>query len=329
MSKLNVAVYWAGSCGGCDIAVLEIHERLLTLLDHADIVFWPCVMDTKVADVERMLDDSIDACLFNGAICTTENRAMAQLLRRKSKVLVAYGACAAMGGVPGLANLAPRHEMFDRIYRSSISTRNAEGTLPRDHTEIKPGVSIELPALLPQVLPLSGVVDVDFFVPGCPPTAERTWQVLEALVQGTLPEIGAVVGAGDKAVCDECPLRKDDTKIARFRRIVDTSPEPERCLLDQGIVCSGPATRSGCGAECLDAGFPCRGCYGPAGDSVDQGTAMIALLGGLVEATTEAGIEDVMGSIADPVGTLYRFGLPASLLARVPRPGARGGGKEQ
>jgi len=326
VSKPKVALYWAGSCGGCEISVLEIHERLLELIELAEIVFWPCVMDTKVADVECMPDASVNACLFNGAICTEEHRNMARLLRRKSKVLVAYGACASMGGVPGLAPLAPRHEMFDAIYRSSASTCNPEEVMPQPTTEVKRGVRLHLPALLPKVLPLSGVVDVDYFVPGCPPTADRTWEVLQALLGGDLPERGTVLGVGDKAVCDECKLDKRDTKVERFRRIVDTVLEPGVCLLDQGVVCAGPATRAGCGAECLDAGFPCRGCYGPAGESTDQGTAMIAVLGGLLESGSEESLSRGIASVVDPIGTLYRYGLPASLLARVPSPEDGDGG---
>ncbi len=324
MNKPKLAVYWAGSCGGCEISILEIHEHLLELVDNVDIVFWPCVMDFKYADVEAMADQSLDVCLFNGAICNSENRAMAELLRRKSKVLVAYGACATMGGIPGLANLAPRHEMFDCIYRTCISTENPEGTIPRPSTELADGVELVLPALLPEVLPLSGVVDVDYFVPGCPPTAVQTWEVLKAFMRGELPEPGAVLGAGDKAVCDECPLQKEDTKVTGYRRIVGVIPEAGRCLLDQGIVCAGPATRSGCGAECLDAGFPCRGCYGPAGDAPDQGTAMIGVLGSLVE--SDGDVAATMASVVDPAGTLYRFGLPASLLSRVPRSSDSGKG---
>jgi len=327
MSKPKMAVYWAGSCGGCEISILEIHEHLLELVDNVDIVFWPCVMDFKYDDVEAMADQSLDVCLFNGAICNSENRAMAELLRRKSKVLIAYGACATMGGIPGLANLAPRHEMFDCIYRACVSTTNPEGTVPRPSTQLADGVELVLPALLPEVLPLSGVVDVDYFVPGCPPTASQTWEVLKAFMGGELPEPGAVLGAGDKAVCDECPLRKDDTKVDGFHRILEVIPEPGRCLLDQGIVCAGPATRSGCGAECLDAGFPCRGCYGPAGDAPDQGTAMIGVLGSLV--ASEGDVGAVMASVVDPVGTLYRFGLPASLLSRVPRGSSSGSDKGQ
>src|SRR5512137_126556 len=102
--KLKLAVYWGAACGGCCVSVLDVHETLLTVIEHAELVFWPIALDTKYADVEAMEDKSIDLCLFNGAVRNSENEHMAHVLRAKSKVLVAYGSCAHMGGIPGLAN---------------------------------------------------------------------------------------------------------------------------------------------------------------------------------------------------------------------------------
>jgi threonine dehydrogenase-like Zn-dependent dehydrogenase len=102
-TKPKLALYWAASCGGCEIAVLEIEEKILDVDAAFDIVFWPVAVDFKVKDVEAMEDGAIDVCLFNGAIRTAENEHMAALLRRKSKVLVAFGACACEGAIPALA----------------------------------------------------------------------------------------------------------------------------------------------------------------------------------------------------------------------------------
>jgi len=88
--KGKLAVYWAASCGGCEIALLSINEKLLDVAAAFDVVFWPCATDGKVRDVEQMPDDSVDVCLFNGGIRTSEQEYMAHLLRRKSKVLVAF-----------------------------------------------------------------------------------------------------------------------------------------------------------------------------------------------------------------------------------------------
>ena len=96
-------------------------------------------MDGKVRDVEKMDDGEIDVCLFNGGIRTSEQEYMAQLLRRKSKVLVAFGSCATEGCIPGLANLHSRKEIFDNVYQDTASTENPDGIRPQTETEVAEG----------------------------------------------------------------------------------------------------------------------------------------------------------------------------------------------
>src|SRR5512136_1295801 len=103
--KLQIALYWAARCGGCEIGMLDIDEKILDLTAAADIVFWPVAVDTKYKDIEERSDPSIDVCFFNGGIRNSEQEHLAKLLRKKSKILVSFGACAVSGGVPGLANM--------------------------------------------------------------------------------------------------------------------------------------------------------------------------------------------------------------------------------
>ena len=99
MAKPRIALYWAASCGGCDVAVLDTNEKILDIADIADIVLWPIALDFKYHHVEAMEDGSIDLYLFNGAIRNSEQERIAQLLRAKSKVMVAFGACACFGAM--------------------------------------------------------------------------------------------------------------------------------------------------------------------------------------------------------------------------------------
>ncbi len=319
MSKLKLGLYWAASCGGCEIAVLEIHEKLLDLLDVAEIVFWPCIMDFKYSDVANMADGAIDVCLFNGAIRTEENREIAELLRRKSKTMVAFGACATAGGIPGLANFTSREEMFERIYVTAESTENSERVMPERKTDLGDGKIIELPEVYSHVRALHHVVDVDYFMPGCPPVHKQTWAVIQAIASGNLPPPGSIVGAGDKSVCDECSFEKKELGVKRFARPHEIVPDGVNCLAEQGILCMGPNTRSGCEARCLNANMPCRGCYGPAGESQDPGAEMIGAVGSIIDSDDPGQIERCVDTIADPAGTFYRFGFPASLLGRTKR----------
>jgi F420-non-reducing hydrogenase small subunit len=311
----RVAFYWAASCGGCEIAVLEIREKLLDLAEAVDIVFWPVAMDIKYKDVEAMEDGSIDVCFFSGAIRNAENEHMAKLLRAKSKVLVAYGSCAHEGCIPGLANLSDRTGIFETVYKETASTDNPTFFFPETSYELPEG-EVELPVFYNTVRTLGQTVPVDYYVPGCPPQGHQTWGVFEAFVKGELPPPGSVIGAGEKTVCDECEHVKEEKKVKEFFRIHEIIPDEEKCLLEQGIVCAGPATRSGCGALCPTANLPCRGCYGPAPGVVDQGAKLLSAVASVVDADTEEEAERIVSQIVDPIGTFYRFGLPASLLRR-------------
>ena len=315
MGKLKIAGYWAASCGGCEIATLEIGGNILKLIEAADIVFWPALVDFKYHDVEQMPDKSIDVCLFNGAIQTSDNEHLAKLLRAKSKVLVAYGSCSYEGCIPGLANMTDRQGVFQRVYLETQSTNNPNGVVPQTSYTMPEG-ELTLPEFYDTVRTLAQTVEVDYFVPGCPPVGKQTWAVLEAIVQGNLPARGSIVGAGIRALCEECPRIREKKKIKAIYRPYEIIPDPEKCLLEQGLLCAGIATREGCGALCPKANMPCTGCYGPPGDVIDQGAKFLGAVASIIDADDPKEIARILESIRDPVGTFYRYSLPNSLLRR-------------
>jgi len=241
---------------------------------------------------------------------------MAHLLRDKSKVLVAFGACAYTGGIPGLANVANRETIFQRVYHDTPSTVNADGVRPQLSFQVPEG-ELTLPEFYDTVRTLAQVVPVEYFVPGCPPVKNQVEGVLQAVVEGRLPAPGSVVGASDKTVCDDCSRTREEKRVRRFYRPYEIVPDSSRCLLEQGIICAGPATRGGCGAPCLSANMPCRGCYGPPPNVVDQGGKLLSALASIIDSQDPAEIERVADSIPDLLGVCYLFGLPASLLCRV------------
>jgi F420-non-reducing hydrogenase small subunit len=316
--KLKFAFYWASSCGGCEIAVLDIDEKILDVVAMADIVFWPVAMDIKYKDVEAFPDKYIDVCFFNGAIRTEEQEYMAKLLRKKSKVLVAFGSCACEGGIPGLANVANRKEVFERAYLQSPSTNNPDSVTPKTSFKVPEG-ELKLPEFFDTVKTLDQTVDVDYYLPGCPPASDEVAKAVEAIAKNELPPKGSIL-APVKSVCDECPRKKEDKKISEIHRVYEITPDPERCLLEQGIICMGPATRGGCGALCINANMPCTGCGGPCPNEVEQGAAMISALSSILgvdgEKDPEYDAEKLIAQIKDPLGTFYKYSLPASLLKR-------------
>jgi F420-non-reducing hydrogenase small subunit len=318
--KLKIAFYWAASCGGCEIAVLDTNEKILDIAKMADIVFWPVAIDTKYKDVEAMPDKHIDITFFNGSIRNSEQEHMAKLLRQKSKTLVAFGSCAHEGCIPGLANLNDRNEIFSQVYIKDKSNVNPNVITPKTVTQVKEG-ALKLPEFYDTVSTLAQTVDVDYYLPGCPPPVKLISDAIDAVAQGKLPPKGSVL-APLKAVCDECPRKRENKKITQLHRVHEKIPDPDRCLMEQGILCMGMATRSGCGAQCLKVDMPCTGCGGAAPNQPEVGAGMITALASILGLGEEPGqytdedVEKLMAQIMDPVGTFYMYSLPASILRR-------------
>ena len=315
--KPKFAMYWAASCGGCEIAVLNTHEKILDVDANFDVVFWPVAIDAKYKDVAALPDNAITLTLFNGGIRNSENEEIAHLLRRKSKIMVAFGSCANEGCIPGLANLSRTEEIFDAAY-SGVSTENPHGIRPQISWTMPEG-EIHIPEFYPVLKTLDQVVKVDYYMPGCPPESDQIAAVIDLVIQALkgeaqLPPVGSVIGAGDSTVCDECQRTRNVKQIKQFVRIQDVKVDPTLCLLEQGILCNGPATRSGCTALCPSAGAPCAGCYGPANGILDYGARLISAVASVIEANEPAEIDAILDGIPDPAGMFYRFNLAGSLL---------------
>jgi F420-non-reducing hydrogenase small subunit len=313
--RSKLAIYWAASCGGCEMAVLGIDERILELDRLFEIVFCPCLVDVKLAELEAMPPDAIDICLFNGAVRTSEQEQMARLLRNRSKVLVAFGSCAHEGCVPGLANTTTAEQILRTVYREGDTIDDPTVLVPQPAVTVE-GCRLELPTLYDRVLTLAQVVQVDYTLPGCPPESGRVWEALESFTAGKLPPRGTVLGR-ETTVCDECPRTREEKRIKRFRRSFEFIPDEQTCLLEQGLICHGIATRAGCGALCPQVNSPCIGCYGPNTDVEDFGARMMSALASVIDSDDPEEIEQIIREgIPDPVGTFYRFSLAHSPLAR-------------
>jgi F420-non-reducing hydrogenase small subunit len=317
MSKPKVAFYWCASCGGCEEAVVDLAEDILKVVEAVDIVFWPVALDFKREDVEKMQDGSIAVCFLNGAIRTSEQAEMAEMLRRKAGVMIAFGSCSHLGGIPGMANFYDKEAVFRTAYSTVPSVVNPEKVRPQPETKVAEG-TLTLPVLWDTVKTLDQVVDVDYYLPGCPPPVKLIGEAVGAILSGKLPPKGSVL-APDIALCDECPRKESkptDLGFTKFVRPHQVIVDPEKCMLAQGLVCMGPATRGGCEAVCVKGNMPCSGCFGPTSRVRDQGAKILSSLAANVAPKEDKEIEQVLSGIPDPVGTFYRYGLPKSLLRK-------------
>lgn len=317
MSKPKVAFNWSCSCGGCEEAVVDLHEGILDVVKAVDIIFWPVAMDFKYSDIEAMPDQSIDVAFLNGSIRTSEQDHIAHLFRRKSKVVIAFGACACNGGIMGLGNVSNREEIFANSYFTRPTCDNPQKVVPQVKTRVD-GFEIELPEFSNTVRTLDQTVEVDYYVPGCPPMPNTIKDALAAILENKLPMRGAILSP-NKSLCDGCKRKNskpERLEIEKYTRPHLTRIDPDKCFLAQGLICMGPATRSGCGEKCINVNMPCRGCYGPTDQCRDQGMAALSGFASQLSAMDEKTAAEQVKSIADPLGTFYRFSLPSSTLRR-------------
>jgi NAD-reducing hydrogenase small subunit len=176
MKKVRLATVWLDGCSGCHMSLLDMDEAILNVAKRADVVYGPLV------DAQEF-PKSVDVTVVEGAVSSQEDLSKIQMIRQRTKLLVALGDCAVTGNVPAMRNQHPARKMLERIYV--------------DGSQASRGVPTEgVPALLRQAVPLQEVVKVDLHVPGCPPSAKAIAMVLGELVEGRVPNIGSKVKFG-------------------------------------------------------------------------------------------------------------------------------------
>ena len=166
-SKARVATVWLGGCSGCHMSFLDMDEFLFDFAERATLVYSP------IADVKEFPQD-VDVTLVEGAIANEDNLELALEVRANSKVVVSFGDCAVTGNVTAMRNpLGDPLEILTAVY---VDSPDRDGVIPSEE-----GI---VPPLMPQVLPVHQVIQVDAYLPGCPPPADRIRRAVLALLDG-------------------------------------------------------------------------------------------------------------------------------------------------
>lgn len=271
MGKPKLVTVGLTSDAGCHMVLVNLHEALFDLAGQVEIAHSYLLTD------EKAIPGRAEIALIEGGVRTTHDEEVAKEVRSKCKTVVAFGSCASLGGIPGLANTIGLQELSHSVY----------GALP----------NVGVPAALPTVRPISDLIRVDYVIPGCPPEASETVAVLAALLKGEAPRLPV------KNVCYECGKQQTRAYSSASRRLHERAADPQRCLLEQGYLCMGPATRSGCRARCLEVNIPCEGCRGSSDGAEDQGLAMMDALATVAYPLVEN------YSLARDSAALHRFTL--------------------
>jgi NAD-reducing hydrogenase small subunit len=172
----RLATVWLDGCSGCHMSFLDMDERLLDLFARADLVYSPLV-DTKE------FPEGVDVTMVEGAVSSEEDLAKIRVVRERTRFLVSFGDCAVTSNVPGMRNPIGAEPLLERAYV--------------ENADLNPGVPrLVVPALLPTSRPVHRVVDVDLFLPGCPPSADVIYLVLDALIDGRTPDVAGLTRFG-------------------------------------------------------------------------------------------------------------------------------------
>jgi len=264
---VKVAEEWLNICGGCEVSILDIGEPLLDILPKLEFVHMPVLMDHKyfgqTGEGTELTIPEADIGIVSGGVRNEKEKHVLEEMRKKVKTLISLGSCASFGGIPAMANMYTLDALYDKVYRDSVTTDLAD--TPAEN----------LPPLLDRVYALDEVVTLDAYIPGCPPNPDMIADALTALLEGKPFELP------ERSVCDDCPVKREkkagEGEIKRpLEALQFAQGEPwenTRCFMEQGYLCLGPVTRSGCSRvyeeggpkvpRCVQGYMPCRGCFGP------------------------------------------------------------------
>jgi NAD-reducing hydrogenase small subunit len=172
--RLRLATVWLGGCSGCHMSFLDLDEFLIELAGQIDLVFSP-IIDVKV------YPENVDVCLVEGAVCNEDHLELLRQIRRQTRVLVSFGDCAVTANVPAIRNQLGLGNSESVLQRAYVEGAQLNAGLPK-----APGI---VPPLLERVQPVHEVVGVDYYLPGCPPPADRIRAFLSQLLSGVAPKL--------------------------------------------------------------------------------------------------------------------------------------------
>ena len=236
--KVTLNTDWLSSCGGCHVAIVDLHEKILDVLGSVTIQHCPLLTDIK--DYPKA-----DLGIVTGAIRNEHDREAALKMRESCGLVIAFGTCAVYGGIPGAALAHSPEEILDSVYVNNKTTKTT--TVPTGH----------ISALEKMVTPIDEVIDVDLYLPGCAPGSAFIFDALISLVENRSPK------ARSETVCGRCSKHMAKTDVNKVLANHEGIPDQETCFMSQGYICLGSVTLDRCLAPCPENGVVCTGCAGP------------------------------------------------------------------
>lgn len=292
--KVRLNTEWLCDCGGCHVALVDLHEKILSLLENIEIQKCPVLTDVKGYP-------EADIGILTGSIRTEHDRHAALQMRQKCKTIIAFGTCAVYGGLHGAGLAHTREEILDHVYKSNPTTK----------TDFVPNVNID--ELEKKVVPIDEVIEVDLYLPGCPPHPHFIFESLSTLVENREPK------TGQETVCGGCSRVMKKTEVTAIKDNLDGIPEDDVCFLSQGYICLGSVTLDRCLSPCPNHGIMCTGCAGPTMQILTEPTHDIRTeVSDRMSRLTEIGREDIISHIEKSAKTHYAYAMATKMIGNKP-----------
>jgi F420-non-reducing hydrogenase small subunit len=292
--KARISTEWLSGCSGCHVAVVDLHEKLLNLVDDVEFVRIPVLMDEKGYP-------EADIGIVEGAIRSEHDRKCLLKMRESCKKLVAFGTCAVYGGPSGIGWLYGKDTILDKIYKETI-------TSPKDHA-----MPEGAPVLEQSVTPIDEVVDIDFYIPGCPPHPFFIALAVKTLLGASVPVMST------KTVCSACQRKMEKREGVKLQKGMSSGTEEDVCLLSQGVICLGSVTLDRCQAQCPNKGVACAGCAGPSLDMIIEPHLDIrTLIAKRMSLLTGIDQQEIVDYIEKEAKTFYSYALSSPCIYKKP-----------
>lgn len=290
----RLSTEWLSVCGGCHVSLVDLHEKIFNVLEAVEICRSPVLADIK--DFPQA-----DVGIVSGAIRSEHNRESAIKMRESCKSLIAFGTCAVFGGISGAGSVHTREDIFDAAYKNNKTT--ITNTVPCK----------DIPQLEETVVPLDMVIDVDLYLPGCPPHPFFTLWALNSLLKDKSPPVSY------QSVCARCSREMVKTEVTELKRFSQGIPDESLCFLSQGYLCFGSVTLDRCLSPCPNKGVICTGCSGPAIRILQEPNMDIRTeMGERISRLTKIKKEDVIREIEKFSKTHYAYAMASPMIGKKP-----------
>lgn len=292
-AKAKLSIEWLSGCSGCEVGIVDLHEKLLNVLQEVDLVRCPILMDTKEY-VEA------DVGLITGSIRSEHDIHSAHKMRDACKVIIAFGTCPVYGGPQGAGYAHTTEELLDYAYTTNPTTNTTN-------------IPMEVPKLLDSNRPLDSEIKVDIYMPGCPPHASIILEGLLSLIKNTEPKIGRY------NVCYKCNRTMVKSEVSEIRRAHQGELDPNICFLSQGCICLGSVSLDRCLAPCPQIGVPCFSCGGPSEPIIlepqkDVRTELAERMAHL----TKIPYDDIVKEVENQAKTFYAYAMASPVFRQKP-----------